>query len=219
MSLALYMHPFASFCMKVLVALYENDAPFEKIVVDLGDERSRNAFLAVWPAGKFPVLRDSEAPRVIPESTIIIEYLDRKFPGRTRLVPADPDEALRTRLFDRFFDTYVQNPMQKIVGDRLRPANHRDRFGVDEARASLRTAYGILEADIAGKEWAMGDAFTMADCAAAPALHYADLVEPLTPGFPNAAAYLQRLKARPSFARTLDEAQPYFHNFPKEETS
>jgi glutathione S-transferase len=214
MSLKLYFHPFASFCQKVLIALYENETPFEPHLIDLGDPASRAAFLKVWPIGKFPVLFDSKRSRTIPESTIIIEYLAENYPGRLALVPRDADGALETRLRDRFFDLYVDEPMQKIVTDRLRPPGRNDAHGVELARAQLRTAYGILDEHLQSKTWACGEAFTMADCAAAPSLFYANLVEPFG-SFTNVAAYDQRLKARPSFARVVKEAEPYFKLFPR----
>jgi glutathione S-transferase len=213
MSLTLHFHPFASYCQKVLIALYENDTPFERVVVDLGNEASRSAFLAVWPIGKMPVLRDGE--QMIPESTIIIEYLDVHHPGRTRFVPANPDRARETRLRDRFFDLYVEGPMQKIVGDRLRPAGEKDRFGVDEAHGQLRKVYGMLEADLASRTWAAGDEFGLADCAAAPALFYAELVEPFRDAHPHLARYFDRLLGRPSFARVVEEARPLMPLFPR----
>jgi glutathione S-transferase len=214
-SLKLYFHPLASFCWKPLIALYENDTPFEPRIVDLMDPVSAAAFRQVWPIGKFPVLRDDLRNEKVPESSIIIEYLDRHYPGRTRLVPADEDQARRVRLSDRFYDCYVQHPMQKIVTDRLRPEGRRDPHGVEEARALLRTALGMIDADMAHRTWATGDAFTMADCAAAPALFYADEVLPLAESHRNAAAYLGRLRERPSFARVLAEAEPYFRLFPQ----
>jgi glutathione S-transferase len=214
MSLRLYSHPFASFCQKVLVALYENETPFEPHLVDLGDPASRAAFLKVWPIGKFPVLFDAERKRTLPESTIIIEYLAENYPGRVALLPREADLALETRLYDRFFDHYINEPMQKIVTDRLRPAGKNDAHGVELSRAQLRTAYGILDAHLQSRVWACGDAFTMADCAAAPALFYADLVEPFG-SFPNVVAYDQRLKGRPSFARVVQEAAPFFKFFPR----
>lgn len=178
MSLTLYFHPLSSFCQKVLIALYENGTPFVPQIVDLADDASRAAFLKIWPIGKFPVLRDDARDQTVPESGIIIEYLDQHHPGRTPLVPADADLAWRTRLRDRFYDLYVNAPMQKIVTDRLRPAGHTDPHGVEQARTQLQVAYGLIEEEMAGKTWAMGDAFGMADCAAAPALFYADLVLP-----------------------------------------
>ncbi len=214
-ALELYFHPFSSFCQKVLVALYENDTPFERRIVDLGDEISRAELTKIWPIGRFPVLRDEANERTIPESTIIIEYLAEHHPGATELVPRDPERAWQTRLSDRFYDLCVNVPMQKIVADRLRPAGKTDPYGVDQAREQLRTAYGMIDRDMARKTWAMGDAFTMADCAAAPALYYADLVMPLA-AYANAAAYFERLIARPSFARVVKEAEPYRGLFPKE---
>ncbi|MEJ1969690.1 MAG: glutathione S-transferase family protein [Rhizomicrobium sp.] len=211
----LFFHPLASYCWKALIALYENDTPFEPVIVDLGDPAAREAFLKVWPLGKFPVLQDTSRDWLVPEATIIVEYLDRHYPGRSRLVPADPDRARQARMRDRFFDNYVMTPMQKIVGDRIRPAGMRDLFGVDEARAQLRTACAIVEQDI-GARWAMGDDFTLADIAAAPSLYYADKVAPLTQDFPKTAAYLERLCGRPSFARVIEEAGPYFRFFPAE---
>jgi glutathione S-transferase len=213
MAIELYMHPLASFCWKALIALYENETAFSPTVVDLGEPKSRAAFLAVWPIGKFPVLRDGA--RVIPESSMIIEYLALHHPGPVQLVPADPDVALQVRLRDRFYDLHVHEAMQKIVGDRIRPADKRDAYGVEQARASLATAYAVIEREMAGKTWAIGDAFTMADCAAAPALYYANKVQPFGADHAGIASYLARLQARPSFARVLREAAPYFAMFPQ----
>lgn len=215
MTLRLYYHPLSSFCQKVLTALYENDVAFEGEIVDLGDPQSRAAFAAVWPLVKFPVLRDEARGRTIPESTSIIEYLGLHHAGPVALVPADPDAALQARLWDRFHDNYLEHPIQKIVGDRLRPAERRDAHGVAEARALLDTAYGILETEMAAKTWAAGDSFTLADCAAAPALYYAGLVQPFADKHPRLEAYFQRLVARPSFARVVEEAKPYRHLFPQ----
>jgi glutathione S-transferase len=215
MALKLYFHPLASFCHKVLIPLYETGTAFEPIVVDLGNEQSRTAFSAVWPMAKMPVLRDEVRDRTVAESTVVIEYLDTYYPGASRFIPADPDLAWQTRMWDRFYDFYIQEPMQKLVGDRLRPAAHSDRFGVERAGEQLRQAYGVAEQAMDGKTWAVGNDFTLADCAAAPALFYANTVEPLGP-HRNLAAYLDRLMARDSFARVLDEAQPYFDLFPME---
>jgi glutathione S-transferase len=215
MSLKLYFHPLSSFCQKVLIALYENDTPFEPHVVDLGNETSRAEFLKVWPIGKFPVLRDEAADRTIPESSIIIEYLAQYYPGKMLLVPADPDIAWQTRMRDRFFDLYVNVPMAKVVTDRLRPAGKNDPHGVAEAKTLLATAYAMIEQDMAAKTWAMGDAFSMADCAAAPALYYANLVMPFGDTHRHAAAYLRRLTERPSFVRVDKEAEPYRPLFPR----
>jgi glutathione S-transferase len=215
MSLKFYFHPLSSFCQKALVALYENDTPFEPIIVDLGNAASRADFLKVWPIGKFPVLRDDAKDRTVPESSIIIEYLAQHYPGRSQLMPADADLACQTRLCDRFYDLYVHEPMQKVVGDRLRPASSKDPYGVEQAKARIQTAYGMIEADMITKTWAMGDAFSMADCAAAPSLFYANLVVPFGDTHKNVAGYFGRLMERPSFARAVKEAQPYFHMFPK----
>jgi glutathione S-transferase len=213
MSLKLYYHPFASFCQKVLIALYENDIAFEPHLVDLGDLKSRAEFLAIWPIGRFPVLSDDTNGRLIPESTIIIEYLAQHYSGPADLVPRDPDLALRTRQWDRFFDNYVDVPMQKIVTDCLRPPSRNDTHGVEEARGVLKTN-DIIEREMADKEWVNGSVFSMADCAAAPALYYADLVEPFGGTHPSLTAYFERLMSRPSFVRVVEEAKPYRHVFP-----
>jgi glutathione S-transferase len=215
MSLKLYFHPFSSFCQKVLIAFYENDIPFEPHIVDLTNEASRAEFKKIWPIGKFPVLRDDAKDRTIPESSIIIEYLAQHYPGKTQLVPADADLARQTRMRDRFYDLYVQVPMQKVVGNRLRPAGKTDPHGVELAKTLLATAYGMIDLEMGTKRWAMGDAFSMADCAAAPALYYANLVMPLGNAHKNAASYLDRLMQRPSFVRAVKEAEPYRALFPK----
>ncbi len=215
MSLTLYYHPLSSFCQKVLVALYENATPFTPHLVDFADSASRKAFLELWPIGRFPVLHDANGDRTIPESNIIIEYLAQHYPGKTQLIPPDPDLARHTRFRDRFFDLYVNVPMQKIVTDRLRPEGRHDPEGVDQARALMKTALDMIDEEIAKRTWAMGDTFTMADCAAAPALAYANRVMPFAASHKRAAAYLDRLTNRPSFARALREAEPYQKNFPQ----
>jgi glutathione S-transferase len=215
MSLTLHFHPLASYCHKVLIALYENDTPFEANMVDLSNERERAALLKMWPIGKFPVLRDEARNQTIPESTVIIEYLDRHYPGRTRFLPSDADQALQTRLRDRFYDLYVHEPMQKIVGDRIRPEGKKDPHGVEEAQARLRTSYGMIDREMAARSFAMGEAFSLADCAAAPALFYANEVLPFGEDHVNVKAYFDRLKARPSYARVLREAEPYLAMFPR----
>jgi glutathione S-transferase len=216
MSLTLYYHPLSSFCHKVLIALYENDTRFTPRLVNLQDPADRAAFKALWPVGKFPLLRDDARDRTVPESTVIIEYLDAHYPGRTKLIPAEPGQARQVRLVDRFIDLHIHMPMQKVMGDRLRPADRKDPYGVDEARAQIATALGVLDRDMAGKTWAMGDEFTLADCAAAPALFYANMVQPFGDSHENVAAYLQRLMKRPSYARALKEAEPYFKMVPQE---
>lgn len=213
MPLKLYFHPLSSFCHKVLIALYETGTPFEPCMVDLMGHAEE--FKAIWPIGKIPVLRDEAKDSTIPETSIIIEYLAQHFPGKTQLFPDDRDLCRQMRLRDRFYDLYVNVPMQKIVTDRLRPGGRNDPYGVDEARALLTTALGVIERDMASNRWAIGDQFTMADCAAAPALFYADMVVPFRTTHENAAAYLDRLMERPSYARVLKEAQPYFAMIPK----
>jgi glutathione S-transferase len=216
MSLTLHYHPLSSFCWKALVALYENGVPFTPKLVDLGNPAERAALLNLWPIGKFPVLSDDARNEVVPESSVVIEYLERHYPGRARLIPDDADLALQTRLRDRFYDLYVHLPMQKIMGDRLRPDGKQDPHGVEEARAQLRTSYAMIEGQMAAGNWVMGDDFSLADCAAAPALFYGSMVVPFVDGQKNLAAYFERLKARPSFARVLREAEPYFGMVPKE---
>ncbi|TMJ18709.1 MAG: glutathione S-transferase family protein [Alphaproteobacteria bacterium] len=216
MSLRLHYHPLSSFCWKVLIALYENDTPFEPVLLEnLGDPETRAALTALWPLAKIPLLEDEARGEIVPETTIMIDYLDRHYPGPVRFVPADADAARETRLWDRVFDLHVQAPMQKIVGDRLRPEDQRDPFGVAEARRSLAIALDIVENVAGRRQWAAGDEFGLADCAALPALFYADKVTPFGKDRPNATALLDRLKARPSVARVLAEAEPYFQYFPE----
>jgi glutathione S-transferase len=215
MSLTLHFHPLSSFCWKVLIALYENDTLFKPHMLVPGDEAGRAALLKLWPVGKFPVLRDDARGQTIPETSIIIEYLDRHYPGAAPLIPADPDLALQSRLRDRFYDLYVHLSAQNIIGDRLRPEFAKDPHGVEEARARLRSCYDMIDQQMASASWAMGAAFGLADCAALPALFYANMVEPLGEKHGNTSAYLERLKARPSVARVLTEAEPYFNLFPQ----
>jgi glutathione S-transferase len=215
MSLTLYFHPRSSFCQKALIALYENDTPFEPRIIDLLDEVSSAELKRIWPIGKFPVLRDGVRDCTIPEASIIIEYLAQHYPGRVPLVPADPELARQTRLRDRFFDLYVNVPIGKIVTDRLRPAGRNDPHGVDEAKRLLQTALGMIEQEMVTPGWAVGDAFTQADCAAAPALFYANIVMPFADTHRNTSAYLDRLKQRPAFARALREAEPYLKMMPQ----
>ena len=216
MSLALYYHPLASFCWKVLIALYENGTPFEPRLVDLGSPKASAEFRQLWPIARMPVLRDAARDQVVPETSVIIDYLALHYPGPERLVPADPDVAIEVRLKDRFYDLYVGEPMQKIVTDRIRPEGRHDPHGVEQARELLRTAYDLIEKDMAdGRRWATGDAFTLADCAAMPALFYAHKVEPFRHSHQSAGSYLDRLMQRPSVIRVLAEAEPYFKFFPE----
>ena len=214
MSLVLHYHPLASYCHKVLIALYENEVPFVPQLVDLGDPAQRAEFLRLWPIGKFPVLRDEERGKTVPESSIIIEYLQQHYPGKVKLIPENADDARETRLRDRFFDNYVHEHMQRIVADRLRPAGNNDPHGVEHARKAMRTAFDMLEKDMAQRTWATGESFSLADCAAAPALFYANKLMPIADHHPHLARYLDRLMQRPSYARVLIEAQPYFAMFP-----
>jgi glutathione S-transferase len=216
MSLIFHAHPLSSYCWKALIALYEKQLDFEFRMVDLGDPDSRAALAALWPMAKMPVLEDQGRGAAVPETSIIIDYLDAHHPGAIRLVPEDADAARDVRLWDRIFDLYVQGPMQSIVADRLRPKGKSDGFGVEQARAALAKALDMVDGEVAGKTWARGEAFTLADCAAAPALFYADKVMPMAGRWPNALALLERLKARPSVARVLVEAEPWFKYFPAE---
>jgi len=217
MSLTLHFHPLSSFCWKALIALYEHGTKFTPKSVDLSNPEERAALLKLWPIGKFPVLQDDARQQIVPETSVIIEYLDQHFAGRTPMIPADPELALQTRLRDRFYDLYVHLPMQKVIGDRLRPGDQKDPHGVAEARAQLRTSYGVIEQQMAAGGWAMRDAFSLADCSAFPALYYGNLAEPFGETHKHLSAYVERLKARPSVARVLREAEPYFHMFPRED--
>jgi glutathione S-transferase len=211
--LVLHEHPFAAFCWKPLIALYELDLPFARHVVT--DEASRRELAELWPPAKIPVLVDETAGRTVPESTTIVEYLDALAPGGPLLLPTDPDAALRARLWDRFHDQHVATPMQKIVGDRLRPEGREDPEGVEEARRTLDTAYVALDAQLADSAWAAGPTFGLADCAAAPALFYARVVHRWDEqARPQITRYHRALMHHPSVARVVDEARPHRHLFP-----
>lgn len=210
MTLTLYAHPFSSYCQKVLMALYENDIAFEYRM--LGSEEAGAELEKLWPIKRFPLLVDNG--RVVMEATIIIEHLQLYHPGPVRLIPDDAKKALDMRMMDRFFDNYVMTPMQKIVFDKIRQEADRDPYGVTQARAMLDTAYRWLDGALEGREWASGDSFSAADCAAAPSLFYADWAHPIGEEFSRVRAYRQRLLARPSFARAVDEARPYRQFFP-----
>ncbi|HSW17588.1 MAG TPA: glutathione S-transferase family protein [Ramlibacter sp.] len=213
MALSLYFHPLSSCCHKVLIALYELGVPFEPRFLDLGDSQQRADFLALWPTGKMPLLLDGA--RVVPETSVIIEYLtQRHAPRDQQLLPADPEAGLEVRLMDRLLDLYVMVPMQAIVADRLRAEQDRNAIAVDKARETLAMAYGLLEQRLAERVWAAGEQFSLADCSAAPALFYASILMPLPAGHGRLSAYFERLLQRPSVARVLDEAQPYFDFYP-----
>jgi glutathione S-transferase len=207
----LYAHPFSSYCQKVLIALYENDIPFEFCIL-AGDETTSAEHARLWPLKRMPVLLDGE--RTVVEASIIIEYLGLRYPGASRLIPEDREAALDVRMLDRFFDNYVMTPMQRIVADHLRAGAVRDPYGVTEARKLLDVAYGWLDDALRGRTWAAGGEFSLADCAAAPALFYADWVHPLGAAQATVLAYRRRLLARPSFARAVEEARPYRPLFP-----
>jgi glutathione S-transferase len=214
MSMTLHFHPLSSFCWKALIGLYELEIPFQKHLVDLSKDAVRADFARLWPIAKFPVLRDDARDRTVPESTIILEYIDGVGGGGARLIPAEPERALECRLRDRMFDLYIHLPMQRIVGDKLRPEDKRDPFGVEQARAQMETACALADEQLRGGPWAMGADFTLADCAAFPALFYGNEVAPFGGRWKNLEAYLERLKGRASVARVLEEAQPYFSMFP-----
>jgi glutathione S-transferase len=206
----LYAHPFSSYSQKVLIALYENGTPFE--YRSLEDPQANAELAALWPMRRFPVLVDQG--RTILEASCVVEYLHQHYPGPVPLIPPNPDTALEVRMLDRIFDNYVSTPQQKVVFDRLRPEASRDDYGVAEARAMLETTYAWLDRHMAGREWAAGDVFSLADCAAAPFLFYADWTHPIAESFVHVRAYRARLLARPSFARAVDEARPYRAYFP-----
>jgi glutathione S-transferase len=210
--LQFFGHPFSSYCQKALIALYENDIPFAFRMID-PDHADNGARLAqLWPIGKFPVLED--AGRAVFEASIIVEYLQIHHRGPVRLVPDDPAVALEVRLLDRFFDNHVATPQGKLVFDALRPEGQKDPAGVADARAALDKAYIWLDAHMAGRTWAAGDAFSLADCAAAPHLFYAHWSHPVPAEHGQVHAYRRRLLERPSFARAVEEARPWRPYFP-----
>jgi glutathione S-transferase len=206
----LYAHPFSSYCQKVLIPLYENDTPFEYRMLDAPGAGEELA--ALWPIMRFPMLLDEGRP--VMEASIIIEHLQLRYQGPVKMIPADPVSALEVRMMDRFFDNYIMTPQQKCVFNAIRPEADRDAYGVAEARRMLETAYRWLDGVMAKREWAAGKDFSLADCAAAPALFYADWTHAISEAFTHVLAYRQRLLARPSFARAVDEARPYRPNFP-----
>jgi glutathione S-transferase len=208
MSLTLYYHPLSSFCHKVLIALYENHIEFDRRIINLGNDKDRAELLAVSPIGKFPAIRDHDRKRDLAETTIIIEYLDHFFAGG--LVPRGWEDAFQVRLWDRLFDNYLQVPMQQIVSDRMRGT----KGDVAKERATLDTAYGMIDKQMAQGTWIAGQSFSMADCAAAPALFYAGTVQPFPQGLGHLKAYFDRLMARPSVQRVIEEAKPYFPLYP-----
>lgn len=210
MMMELFAHPFSSYCQKALIALYENDTPFTYRMLE--DEGVGEEFAALWPLKRFPILRDDG--RVVLETSIIIEHLHVRHPGPVKLIPDDPDLAVEVRMLDRIFDNYVMTPQGKFVFDSLRPEDRRDPHGVEEARQMLDATYAWLDQRMERRTWAVGETFTMADCAAAPSLFYADWTYPIPERHRHLKAYRARLLERPSFARAVDEARPFRHYFP-----
>jgi glutathione S-transferase len=208
----LYGHPFSSYTQKALMALHENDTHFEFMMLSPEHPDTNADFAQRWPIKRFPLLVDGE--RQVMEATCVIEYLHVHHPGRVRLIPGDADTAIEVRMLDRFFDNYIHAQVQRIVFNALRPEADRDPYGVNEARLMLDTAYAWLDRWMADREWAAADSFTLADCAAAPALFYADWTHRIGESFRNVRAYRQRLLARPSFARCVEGGRPYRHLFP-----
>jgi len=212
MALALYGHPFSSYTQKVLIALYENGTPFEFRTIAPDEPENTNEWLRRWPLRKFPLLVDGE--RQVVETSIIIEYLQLVHPGPVKLLPADPMAALEVRFLDRFFDLHVMNAAQHAVDGALSGVASKREEGMATAVEKLERAYGWLEGELAGRTWATGEDFTMADCAAAPFLFYADWTHEISAAYPTVRAYRSRLLERPSFARAVDEARPYRPLFP-----
>ncbi|MCW7504562.1 glutathione S-transferase family protein [Leptospira paudalimensis] len=213
-NLLLYYHPLASFCHKVLIALYENGTEFEPRFVDLSEEESRSELFAYWPVGKIPLLRDRMRNQIIPETSVIIEYISEYYPGTANLLPTPTQESIGVRLWDRFFDLYISDSVQKIVLDRIRPEGQKDPFGVERAYERLPVAYGMLEKELDTKNYIVSDTFTMAECSAVPALFYSDTLLSFRNGYPKLTNYFERLLEKDSVKRTLDEAEPYFHMYP-----
>jgi glutathione S-transferase len=210
MTLSVYLHPLSSYCQKAKTAFYEKGVDFETKMLD-GSEPVAGEFASLWPIGRFPIVVDGD--RRVFEATCIIEYLDVRYPDTLRLIPEDPEQAVDVRMWDRFFDNYISYPQQRMVYTAI---GREPDDGQDNARwkAAFDTAYAVLDRHMAGREWAAGERFSLADCAAAPALLYADWTYAIPRDFENVRAYRERLLARPSYARALDEARPYRHMFP-----
>jgi glutathione S-transferase len=214
MSLILYYHPLSSYSWKPLIPLYENGTPFDGRIIDQDHPENCGEWIASWPLQRFPVLRDEERGVTIVEASVIVEYLGIHYPGPFAPVPADPDTALEVRTLDRLFDNYVMSSMQAYIYNKIRPEGMQDDYGLEQAKALLARTYDLLEGRLAGRTWAAGEAFSLADCAAGPSLFYADKVQPFRGSHPVLGAYLDRLEARPSFARVLAEKEPYWQMFP-----
>jgi glutathione S-transferase len=212
-ALTLYQHPFASFCWKPLIALYELDLPFESRLV--GGEEDRRSLAELWPMASIPVLRDETAGLTIPQSSAIVEHLDGLAQSAPALIPRDREQAIEARLWDRIVDDYVAVSVQKIVGDSLRADGEHDPTGVEQARGTLTRAYELLDGRLSERAWAGGEDFSIADCAAAPALFYARVVHPWDElRLLELTRYYSALMHRPSIRRVIDEARPYRELFP-----
>lgn len=211
MGLTLYSHPLASYCWKVLIALYEKGLPFEARMVNLGDPAEKARFEALWPTAKIPLLDDGGI--ILPETSIIIEHLER-YPGNARLIPLAPEPQLHVRLWDRLADCYIMEPMQRYIAQQLRSPEDRDLRSVSESKAALSAGYYLFEQRLGDRVWAAGSDFSMADCAAAPALFYATTIEPIPKTHEKVRHYFDRLMAKPSVARVVKEAGPYFKYYP-----
>ncbi|MEI4964603.1 glutathione S-transferase family protein [Aeromonas caviae] len=205
----LYAHPFSSYSQKVLIALYENATLFE--YQNLEEPAANAELAALWPLKRFPVLLDDG--RCILESSTIVAHLQAHHPGPVSLIPPG-DAGLEVHMLDRVFDNYVMTPMQKVVLDALRPAADRDRYGVAEAREMLNQIYPWLDQRLEGRHWIAGADFTLADCAAAPSLFYADWAHEIPAGYGHLRAYRARLLNHPSIVRVVEEARPFRHYFP-----
>lgn len=212
MALTVYGHLFSSYTQKVLIALYENDTPFDFRAIGPDTPQHAAEWLRRWPLRKFPLLVDGE--RQVAETSIIIEYLQLVHPAPMRLIPADPMAALDVRFLDRFFDQHVMNAAQHAVDGALTGDAIKRRDGQAMAEEKLERAYGWLESHLAGRDWAAGPEFTLADCAAAPSLFYADWTHRISDSYPVLRAYRGRLLVRPSIARAVDGGRPFRHLFP-----
>lgn len=210
MALILHSHPLSSFCHKVLIALYETGVPFEHRMVNLGDPEARAAYQEISPFGKIPVLTDEAQGRTVYETSIIIEHLDRHYPAAQRLLPTDAETRLEARLWDRVFDLYVHQQMGAAIVGIIAGRTEID----PQIVTALDTAYQHIETHMAGRTWAVGEAFSIADCAATPALFYSAYISPFATRFPAVSAYFERLIARPAAARVLVEARPWFEYYP-----
>jgi glutathione S-transferase len=210
-TLQLFAHPFSSYCQKVLIALWADGTEFEYRLLEQDHPENMEELRQRWPFGQFPLLVDNG--ETVVETTPIIEHLQARHPGPNCWIP-DGELGRRVRFLDRFFDLYVMNSMNVAVFNAIRPEDNRDQFGVDRAMRQLRIAYDWLEGNLGEGPWAVGDHFTLADCAAAPSLFYADWVEEFGPQHPRLAAYRARLLAHPIVARAVAEGRPYRHYFP-----